>query len=53
MNGGFKRDLNGAFIFQAASAVFSFISRESASKGIHVCSIRVLSKTLQSIFLKC
>lgn len=53
MNGGFKRDLNGAFIFQAAFAVFSFISRESASKGIHVCSIRVLSNTLQSIFLKC
>ena len=53
MNGSFKRDLNGAFIFQATLAVFSFISRESASKGIHMCSIRVLSNTLQSVFLKC
>lgn len=53
MNDSFKRDLNGGFIFQATLAVFSFISHESASKNLHICSIRVLSNTLQSIFLKC
>lgn len=53
MNSGFKRDLNGAFVFEASFAGFSFISHESVSKGIHIRSIHVLPNTLQSIFLKC